>query len=117
MPGTFTPAPSPWPMRAPVRASLALPKPSSRHTTLADSRFQRSSQMVPHSLLLSTSTRPSPTLAPPFSRIRGCRGAGVQGTADSAVRHGAEWHGAAQGSAAWQGTGRHNTVQHRGGWP
>lgn len=75
MPGS-TPAPSPWPMRAPVRASLALPKPSSRHTTLADSRLQRSSQIVPHSLLLSTSTRPSPTFAPPFSRIRGCRGVG-----------------------------------------
>lgn len=57
----------PWPMRAPVRASLALPKPSSLQTTLADSRFQRSSHTVPHTLLFSTSTRPSPTLAPPFS--------------------------------------------------
>lgn len=58
---------SPCPMRAPVRASLALPKPSSLQTTLADCRFQRSSHTVPHSLSLSTSTRPSPSLAPPFS--------------------------------------------------
>lgn len=57
----------PWPMRAPVRASLALPKPSSLQTTLADCRFQRSSQTVPHSLSFSTSTRPSPSRAPPFS--------------------------------------------------
>lgn len=80
-------AASPCPMRAPVRASLALPKPSSRHTTLADCRFQRSSQIVPHSLLLSTSTRPSPTLAPPFSRIRGC------GSRD---RCGTVWNGTTQ---------------------
>lgn len=66
---------SPWPMRAPARASLALPKPSSRQTTLADSRFQRLSQTVPHSPFFSTSTRPSPILSPPFSRTRCCGGA------------------------------------------
>lgn len=58
---------SPCPMRAPVRASLAVPKPSSLQTTLADCRFQRSSHTVPQSRSLSTSTRPSPTLDPPFS--------------------------------------------------
>lgn len=63
---------SPCPSLAPVMASLALPKPSSRHTTLADTRFQLSSQTVPHSPFFSTSTRPSPVLAPPFSLTRGC---------------------------------------------
>lgn len=61
-------ASSPCPMRPPVRASLALPKPSSLQTTLADCRLQRSSHTVPHSLSFSTSTRPSPSLAPPFRR-------------------------------------------------
>lgn len=62
----------PCPSLAPVMASLALPKPSSRHTTLADTRFQLSSQTVPHSPFFSTSTRPSPVLAPPFSLTSGC---------------------------------------------
>lgn len=63
---------SPCPSLAPVIASLALPKPSSRHTTLANTRFQLSSQTVPHSPFFSTSTRPSPVLAPPFSLTKGC---------------------------------------------
>lgn len=62
----------PCPILAPVRASLALPKPSSRHTTVAARMFQLSSQTVPHSPFFSTSTRPSPILAPPFRRTRGC---------------------------------------------
>ena len=66
------PLPLPCPSLAPVIASLALPKPSSRHTTLADTRFQLSSHTVPHSPFFSTSTRPSPVLAPPFSLTRGC---------------------------------------------
>lgn len=62
----------PWPNRPPDRASLAVPKPSSRHTTVADSRFHLSSQMVPHSPFFNTSTRPSPTMAPPRRRTNGC---------------------------------------------
>lgn len=71
-PGSQRSRSSPWPSLAPVMASLALPKPSSRHTTLADTRFQLSSHTVPHSPFFSTSTRPSPVLAPPFSLTRGC---------------------------------------------
>lgn len=63
---------TPCPSRPPESASLALPKPSSRHTTVADMRFQLSSQIVPHSPFFSTSTRPSPTTAPPLRRTRGC---------------------------------------------
>lgn len=70
------PTSSPWPMRPPLRASLALPKPNSLHTTLADSRSQWSSHTVPHSLFFNTSTRPSPGLAPPFSRTL-CYGQGT----------------------------------------
>lgn len=53
-------------------ASLALPKPSSLQTTLADTRSHLSSHTVPHSPFRSTSTRPSPIWAPPLSRTRGC---------------------------------------------
>lgn len=90
---------------------MALPKPSSRHTTLADSRFQRSSQIVPHSLLLSTSTRPSPTFAPPFSRSRGCgkRGQGYG-------RHGMAQHGTARHGVVLNGTARHSTAQCGAEW-
>ena len=62
----------PCPRRPPDRASMAVPKPSSRHTTVADSRFQLSSHMVPHSPFFNTSTRPSPTMAPPRRRTSGC---------------------------------------------
>lgn len=62
----------PCPSRPPDSASLAVPKPSSRHTTVADSRSHLSSQMVPHSPSFSTSTRPSPTMAPPRRRTSGC---------------------------------------------
>lgn len=55
---------SPWPSRAPKRTSRAEPKPSSRHTTLAEMRFHPWSQTVPHWRFMSTSTRPSPTWAP-----------------------------------------------------
>ena len=64
----------PCPSRAPVRASLALPKPSSRHTTVAAFMFQWSSHTVPHSPFFSTSTRPSPITAPPLRRTKGCYG-------------------------------------------
>lgn len=62
----------PCPRRPPDRASFAVPKPSSRHTTVADSRLHLSSHMVPHSPFFNTSTRPSPTMAPPRRRTNGC---------------------------------------------
>lgn len=58
----------PWPKCAPLRASLAVPKPSSLHTTLAAVRSHRWSQTVPHFPSFSTSTRPSPSLGPAFRR-------------------------------------------------
>lgn len=63
----------PCPIRAPVRASFAVPKPSSRHTTLAAFMSQLSSHTVPQMPFFSTSTRPSPTFAPPRRRTRGCQ--------------------------------------------
>lgn len=62
----------PCPSLAPVSASLALPNPSSRHTTVAARMSQLSSHTVPHSPFFNTSTRPSPIIAPPLSRTRGC---------------------------------------------
>lgn len=73
---------SPWPMRAPLKASLALPKPISRHTTLASWRPQRSSHTLPHLLCLSTSTRPSPIRAPAFSLTVFCNGVTRDGYED-----------------------------------
>lgn len=67
------PLPSPCPIRAPLRASRAVPKPSSRHTTLAACRSHFRSQTVPHVPAFRTSTRPSPAWAPPFRRTRACR--------------------------------------------
>ena len=66
----------PCPSRAPVRASLALPKPSSRHTTVAAFMSQLSSHTVPHRPFFRTSTRPSPITAPPLRRTKGCYGEG-----------------------------------------
>lgn len=64
---------SPWPIKAPCRASLAEPKPSSLHTTLAAGLSHMWSTMVPHFPSRSTSTRPSPSLGPAFRRT-GCAG-------------------------------------------
>lgn len=64
----------PCPRRPPDSASLAVPKPNSRQTTVADRRLQLSSHMVPHSPFFRTSTRPSPTMAPPRRRTNGCWG-------------------------------------------
>lgn len=55
-------------MKAPCKASLAVPKPSSRQTTLAAGLSHRWSTMVPHLPSRRTSTRPSPSLGPAFSR-------------------------------------------------
>ncbi len=59
---------SPCPSWALVRASLAVPKPSSLQTTLAAAMSQRWSHTVPHFPSLSTSTRPSPSRGPAFRR-------------------------------------------------
>lgn len=59
---------SPWPMYAPERASLAEPKPSSLHTTLAEIRSHRWSTTVPHFPSRRTSTLPSPRRDPDFRR-------------------------------------------------
>lgn len=63
----------PCPSWALVRASLAVPKPSSLHTTLAAFMSHRWSHMVPHFPSLSTSTRPSPSRGPAFRRATGCK--------------------------------------------
>lgn len=55
-------------MKAPCKASLADPKPSSLQTTLAAGLSHRWSTMVPHLPSRRTSTRPSPSLGPAFSR-------------------------------------------------
>ncbi len=62
----------PSPMSAPRRASLAEPKPSSLHTTLAAVRSHRWSHTDPHFPSRSTSTRPSPSLGPAFRRTAAC---------------------------------------------
>lgn len=59
-------------MSAPRGASLAEPKPSSLHTTLAAVRSHRWSHTVPHLPSRSTSTRPSPSRAPAFRRTAAC---------------------------------------------
>lgn len=59
-------------MSAPRRASLAEPKPSSLHTTLAAVRSHRRSHTVPHLPSRSTSTRPSPNRGPAFRRTAAC---------------------------------------------
>lgn len=63
----------PCPSWALVRASLAVPKPSSLHTTLAAFMSHRWSHMVPHFPSLSTSTRPSPSRGPAFRRTTDCK--------------------------------------------
>lgn len=63
----------PWPIKAPCRASLAVPKPSSLHTTLAAVLSHMWSTTVPHFPFRSTSTRPSPSLGPALRRT-GCTG-------------------------------------------
>jgi len=55
-------------MYAPERASLAEPKPSSLHTTLAEIRSHRWSTTVPHFPSCRTSTLPSPRRGPDFRR-------------------------------------------------
>lgn len=75
----------PCPSRAPVRASLALPNPSSRHTTVAARMFQLSSHTVPHSPFFNTSTRPSPIIAPPLRRTKGCYGDSPPKTKNSEI--------------------------------
>lgn len=61
----------PWPIKAPCSASLAVPKPSSLHTTLAAVLSHKWSTIVPHFPSRSTSTRPSPSLGPTLRRT-GC---------------------------------------------
>lgn len=61
----------PWPMKAPCKASFAVPKPSSLHTTLAAVLSHMWSTIVPHLPSRSTSTRPSPSLGPAFN-LTGC---------------------------------------------
>lgn len=62
----------PCPSWALVRASLAVPKPSSLQTTLAAGTSHRWSHTVPHLPSRSNSTRPSPRRGPAFSRTTGC---------------------------------------------
>lgn len=61
----------PWPIWAPLMASLAVPKPSSLQTTLAAVISHMWSHTVPHFPSRSTSTRPSPRRGPAFRRTSG----------------------------------------------
>ena len=60
--------PLPRPKVALVGAPNAVRNPSCLQTTLALSKSQKSSQMVPHSPLYKISTRPSASFLPPESR-------------------------------------------------
>ena len=60
--------PDPWPKWALPGADVGEPKPSCLQTTCASVVLHESSQIVPHSLLMLTSTRPSCRFLPPMRR-------------------------------------------------
>ena len=82
----------PWPKAAPCIARMAYPYPSCRQTTSASAISQESSQIVCHSPLRYTSTRPSYWLLLPTRRILELPRVGTEHTAQLKFNSDALWH-------------------------